>query len=277
MSVGDEDWLPSQSGILKVWGEICAVYRYLHFVSFMKYKKMAMRFTLPVIIISTLTGTANFSQGNFPDNMRDIVPLFIGGLNLIAAIATTISQFLKVNELTAQHGAAASTYGKMSRHIRLELNLPPTERTMTGHEFINLMKLEMDRMIEQSPSIPKDILTMFEKKFPRSNPMYNFARPEILEIRSITPFSEEMNEKMGSSAKRIRKAADSFFSMRVPIGDINEDDGPPLTGPPTYEEIRVAEVLSSIRRGESDINISGRDIEQGLMEERSDDNNENRQ
>ena len=253
--VSDADWHPQQAGILKIWGEVAATYRYLHFVSYQKYKKMSMRFTIPIIIISTVTGTANFAQGTFPANTQSTVPLVIGGLNLIAAIATTIAQFLKVNELMEAHRVSAATYGKMSRHMRLELSLPPEERSMTGHEFINMTKLDMDRLIEQSPPIPGDILKIFEKKFPKE--AHSFARPEILDIREITPFSEEAHEKFQvSSAERIKRAASRFFSTK----NINYDVPPPSPGnssvsfsegpevfPPTFEEQRVAQTLQGLR------------------------------
>jgi len=145
--VTEEEWLPQHAGILKVTGEICAVYRYLHFLSYHKFRKMNMRFTIPIIIISTVTGTANFAQGTFPEDTRTTVPLVIGGMNLIAAIATTISQFLRVSELMESHKVAAGLYGKMSRHLRMELSLPPSERSSTGHEAVNLQKLEMDRIL----------------------------------------------------------------------------------------------------------------------------------
>ena len=250
MAVTDEDWLPQQAGILKIWGEVCAVYRYLHFISFKKFKKLNMRFTLPIIIISTLTGTANFAQGTFPANMQSTVPLVIGGLNLVAAIATTISQFLKVNELMEAHRVAAGIYGKMSRHIRLELCLPPSERSVSGHEFINVTKLELDRLVEQSPAIPGDVLRLFEKKFPKKT--YHFARPEILDIREITPYSEELNDKLNSSsAERIKKAAMGFFSTKTQSGR-NYDEMPdgtesPFNTPPTYEELQVSQALQSLR------------------------------
>jgi len=248
--VTEEEWLPQHAGILKVTGEICAVYRYLHFLSYHKFRKMNMRFTIPIIIISTVTGTANFAQGTFPEDTRTTVPLVIGGMNLIAAIATTISQFLRVSELMESHKVAAGLYGKMSRHLRMELSLPPSERSSTGHEAVNLQKLEMDRMLEQSPTIPKDILNMFERKFPKST--HHFARPEILDIREITPFSEEPEEKLNSSsAERIKKAAMSFFSTKPrsqrDAEDIPEGDSSPFDTPPTYEEIQVSRALNTLR------------------------------
>jgi len=130
---------------------------------------------------------------------------------------------------------------------------------MSGHEFINMTKLDMDRLIEQSPLIPGDILRIFEKKFPKE--AHHFARPEILDIREITPYSEDMHEKMNtSSADRIRKAAARFFSTK----NIDYDVPPPSPGfsqvsfapsafepesfPPTFEEQQVAVTLQGLRQ-----------------------------
>jgi len=127
---------------------------------------------------------------------------------------------------------------------------------MSGHEFINMTKLDMDRLIEQSPLIPGDILRMFEKKFPKE--AHRFARPEILDIREITPYSEDMHEKMNtSSADRIRKAAARFFSTKnidydVPppspgTSSVSFSDGPEVF-PPTFEEQQVAATLRGLRQ-----------------------------
>jgi Na+-transporting NADH:ubiquinone oxidoreductase subunit NqrD len=63
-------------------------------------------FTIPVIIISTITGTANFAQGMF-GNFQTLASVIIGSMNIIAGIVTTIYQFLKVAELNEGHKAAA--------------------------------------------------------------------------------------------------------------------------------------------------------------------------
>ena len=83
-------WHPQQEKILKAWGEASACYRYMHNHAYLVFKKQSMRFTLPVIILSTVTGTANFAQSSFPENMRSSAPAMIGGLNLIAGIIATI-------------------------------------------------------------------------------------------------------------------------------------------------------------------------------------------
>jgi len=196
-------WHPQQEKILKGWGESSSCYRYMHFKAYQKYKATSMRFTLPIIIISTLTGTANFAQETFPESWRSIVPLGIGGFNLVAAIMTTVLQFLKANELMEAHRVASISYGKLARNIKLELQLPVYERTHNGMDMVGSCNIEYDRLVEQSPPIPGDVLSAFDKKFPASKE--DFARPEISEINTIELFDSVKEQNIVSGAANIFK------------------------------------------------------------------------
>ena len=177
-----DSWNEQHESILRQWGEASGCYRYMHHRAYLMYKGLSMRFTLPVIILSTITGTANFAQEQFPENLRGMVPSVIGGLNLIAGLVATIMQFLKINELMENHKAAALSFGLLSRNIRLELALAREERSTDGLEFVTRCKNEYDRLIEQSPSVPSTILVEFEKEYPLDN---MFTKPEILDVRAI--------------------------------------------------------------------------------------------
>ncbi len=200
-------WHPQQEKILKAWGEAAACYRYMHYQAYCSYKNLSMKFTIPLIIVSTVTGTANFAQETFPPSVQPFVPSAIGGLNLITAIATTIMQFLKINELMEGHRVASVQYGKISRTIRLELTLPLSERTLNGTNMIENMRAEYDRLIEQSPNVPKQMIDAFEREFPDDNA---FFKPEIMHIQPIIPFKAiqeskvitKLKDAVGSVAKR---------------------------------------------------------------------------
>ena len=209
-------WHPQQEKILKAWGEAAACYRYMHYQAYCSYKNQSMKFTIPLIIVSTITGTANFAQETFPPTVQPFVPSAIGGLNLITAIATTIMQFLKINELMEGHRVASVQYGKVSRTIRLELTLPLSERTQNGTNMIENMRAEYDRLIEQSPNVPKYIIDAFEKEFPDDNA---FFKPEIMHIQPITPFKAiaentiitKLKDAVGGTAKReLKKELDDI-------------------------------------------------------------------
>jgi len=200
-------WHPQQEKILKAWGEAAACYRYMHYQAYCSFKNLSMKFTIPLIIVSTVTGTANFAQETFPPTVQPFVPSAIGGLNLITAIATTIMQFLKINELMEGHRVASVQYGKISRTIRLELTLPLTERTLSGTNMIENMRTEYDRLIEQSPNVPKKMIDAFEREFPDDNA---FFKPEIMHIQPIIPFKAiaentiitKLKDAVGGVAKR---------------------------------------------------------------------------
>ena len=191
-------WHPQQEKILKAWGEAAACYRYMHYQAYCSFKNLSMKFTIPLIIVSTVTGTANFAQETFPPSVQPFVPSAIGGLNLITSIATTIMQFLKINELMEGHRVASVQYGKISRTIRLELTLPLSERTLNGTNMIENMRAEYDRLIEQSPNVPKQMIDAFEREFPDDNA---FFKPEIMHIQPIMPFKAIQENKVMTKLK----------------------------------------------------------------------------
>ena len=232
-------WHHQQELILKRWSEIGSSYRYLHDKSFKKFNTQNMWFALPVIVISTVTGTANFAQGSFPDAWKEYVPLGIGFLNLSAGLITTVGQFLRVSELLEGHRAASLAYSKFARNISVELSLPVKERTDDGSIFITNCRFELDRLIEQSPDIPEDIISSFVKRFPEpgkdasGNPTneYDFFRPEILDIRPIKIYRDkeaeikrraqiarlEAKKQADEESARLQKAMDERETERFKI------------------------------------------------------------
>jgi hypothetical protein len=158
-----------------------------------------------------VTGTANFAQDTFPEAVRPFVPAVIGGMNLFAAILTTVSQFLKVNELMESHRVSSIHYGKLSRSIRLELSLPKTERTHDGNSMVDICKTEYDRLIEQSPPIPALILKQFEEGFKE----HGITKPDITTITTIDPFDGSKEEVITSEvAERFKK---NILHVKAPI------------------------------------------------------------
>lgn len=178
----EEMWNDYHENVLRQWGEASACYRYMHHRAFLQFKRMSLRFNLPVIVLSTITGTANFAQSTLPPSIQPAAPSIIGGLNLIAGLIATIMQFLKVNELMENHRTAALGHGSLSRNIRLQLALPRDERKKEGLKFVEECKSTYDSLLEQSPPIPKKILVNFDKEYPIEGV---FTKPEILTVRPI--------------------------------------------------------------------------------------------
>ena len=187
-------WHPQQEKLLKQWGEVATCNRWLHYHSHMMYVRWTKWFTLPVIILSSLTGTLNFAQSSFPPQYQSMAPLIIGTVNLITGLITTIGSFLRVSELAEGNRVAALSYCKLASNIRVELLLPPSERTMNGSDFIALCRAEIDRLNEQTPDIPKKVEKQFKqyyKKWFTSIDDNEFYTPDILTLRSVEIFKEK--------------------------------------------------------------------------------------
>ena len=208
-------WSPQQEQILKTWGEASACYRYMHNHAFLIYKKQNMHFSLPVIILSTITGTANFAQSSLPPSVRGAAPAIIGGLNLIAGIIATIMQFLKISEMMEGNRVASLQYGKLSRTIRLELTLPIEERSCDGSTMIDTCRAEYDKLIEQSPPIPYFVIQSFEKQFPDDNGIF---KPEIMHIQPIEMFvsEDELSNELKKDLSQLRgRTADQLTDVVI--------------------------------------------------------------
>ena len=92
-------WTREHEGILIDWADKALCYKWMHDKAHTIYARKNTWFTIPVIIMSTLTGTANFAQDRIPAEYLNMAVMLIGGVNLIAGILTTIQQFLKISEL----------------------------------------------------------------------------------------------------------------------------------------------------------------------------------
>ncbi len=172
-------WKEEEENLLKDWADKAQCYELLHAKSHAVYKQRHTYFVIPVIIISTLTGTANFAQDKITDQgKRNIFVMVTGGLNIFAAIVTTIGQFLKVSEMNEGHRVASYSWGKYYRHIKTELAKHPLDR-INPADMISMAKEEYDRLLELSPMIPKKIILEFNKTFMNND---DFSKPEICDI-----------------------------------------------------------------------------------------------
>ena len=93
------DWTPEHEKILIEWADKAMCYRWLHSKANAMYNSLNAWYTIPVIVISTLTGTANFAQERVPLAYQNFFVMIVGGFNILAGIITTIQQFLKITQL----------------------------------------------------------------------------------------------------------------------------------------------------------------------------------
>ena len=160
----DHGWTTEHEMVLAEWGDKAMCYKWLHAKSHGKYRQLNTWYTIPVIVMSTLTGTANFAQDKIPESFRGYATMIIGGVNILAGIITTIQQFLKITELNESHRVSSIVWDKFYRKIKVELSKHRDERTDVK-DFFKSATEEYDRLMETSPVIDKNIIEIFNKTF----------------------------------------------------------------------------------------------------------------
>ena len=161
-------WTPTHEKILVDWADKAMCYRWMHARAHQKFARKNALFTIPVIIMSTVTGTVTLAQPRFPEEYQDHVAVGVGVVNILAGVLTTVQQFLKIGELNEAHRACGISWDKFYRNIKVELAKCPEER-QGPLQVLKAAKEEYDRLMETSPAIQNDIVRRFNETFPETS------------------------------------------------------------------------------------------------------------
>jgi hypothetical protein len=191
----EAQWTFEQEEILAEWAEKATCYRWLHNKSEKQYRCRNYAFTIPVIILSTLTGTANFAMDSFiPQEQKKMAMGIVGGVNIFAGILSTLQNFLRYAELMEGHRSSGVSWSKFGRNISVELALDEKRRKPSS-DFLKICRAEFDRLIEQSPSIDDKIIKMFDYQFKDSD----IIRPEVCNgIKKCKIYKPSKEEKLSN-------------------------------------------------------------------------------
>lgn len=216
-------WKDEHEDILVEWAEKAMCYRWLHHRSHMIYKRKNALYTVPVIIISTLTGTANFALDRLSPNAQHFAVMIIGALNISAGIVSTISQFLKIAEINEGHRVASIAWDKFYRNIKLELSKAPKERRHPN-ELLKSSKEEYDRLTETSPMIQDDVIRMFKRSFNMKEMKEKLSLPEILDdLEKVSRYDRSKDIVVKETPKLNISQADIMSKLKDVLGNENQN------------------------------------------------------
>ena len=187
-------WTKELENLIADWSDRAQCYRWMHDKTSRAYASYNQYMMIPVIILSTLTGTANFGMDSFfnDPNTKKLATLGVGGVSILTGIISTLANFLRYAQGSEAHAGAAISWAKFSRLISIELALHPNER-MEAFAFLKMFRIELDRLIEQSPPIPEEIVRKFKVEF-RS--YTDIKRPDITGYIEHTTAFNNNSERM---------------------------------------------------------------------------------
>jgi hypothetical protein len=213
-------WSKEQERLMADWSDLAMCYRWLHDKSEKFYHSKNLWISLPVIILSTLGGTANFGiQSLFSDDTSKKYASFaIGGVSLAAGLLTTIGNYLRYAQLEESHRVASIAWGKFQRLIAVELALKPDDR-IDSLDFLKICRADLDRLIEQSPPIPEYAISLFEEEF---GMIKDLKKPDIcgaLEHTRVFESSETRLKQVAADAalliKHKKNTLSEFLSPKI--------------------------------------------------------------
>jgi hypothetical protein len=203
------EWTQEHEKILIEWADKAMCYRWLHSRANVLYSSLNAWYTIPVIVISTLTGTANFAQTRVPLEYQNYFAMGVGAFNILGGIITTVQQFLKITQLNESHRVSSIAWDKFYRNVKIELAKHPHER-MHVVQMLKICKEEFDRLMETSPVIPDKIIAAFKTSFKNSSAFEQIVKPEICDVLISTEsyrnqwFNDENRDKRTTELSRIQ-------------------------------------------------------------------------
>jgi hypothetical protein len=181
------------------WADKAVCYRWMHEKTERTFKAKDMGFMFPVIILSTVTGAANFALDSVlsdPDQKK-YAQLALGGLSIATGIISTIANRLGYASGAEAHKGASIQWGKFQRLIAIELSLHPNERS-DCMQFLKMCRTDLDRLIEQSPTIPDSVINACRQEFLQYPKVH---KPEIVGDIDTTSIFVDTNSRLREIAK----------------------------------------------------------------------------
>jgi hypothetical protein len=196
-------WKPTDEKLLEEWADHGKSFRWMHEQSRVKFWKRNIQFQVPVIILSTLTGAANFAQERVPVEYQGYYAIIVGFFNIIAGIIATIQTFLKVSESLEGHRVASVAWGKYYHNVKTELQKEPDDREDVV-DFMKYAKMEYEKLVEQSPPIPPEIVDRLKTNVDNS------------EVHVHLPPNAGVFEKIEIGKQGIRMVPESILQQVIP-------------------------------------------------------------
>jgi hypothetical protein len=154
-------WSEQEEYLLSLWADRALCYKLMHESAQQIYKRHHMWFSIPVIILSTITGTANVAISAYvPTAYQGIAQLIIGAINLFGGALSTLQNYFRSSEKCEAHRHASVSWGKLYRSIFVELSVARAKRRPVV-DFVRVCRTDYDRLTEGSPPLRHDVRAAF--------------------------------------------------------------------------------------------------------------------
>jgi hypothetical protein len=182
----DSNWSSALEELVASEGEKCRGLAWINQRAETYYSHRANAIAIPVIVLSTLAGTASVGSTSLFGGETQISSVVIGLVSIGVGVLNTISSYFSWARKAEAHRIAYLQYGKLFSIIRVEMSLPRSER-QEPEAILKQIRDGMERLAETTPSPPETILQEFNRHFKDEDK--SISRPvEVNGLQKITIF-----------------------------------------------------------------------------------------
>jgi hypothetical protein len=158
------EWSSQVEDILAAEGEKCRCLSWIHTRCETEMSRYNTFIQVPVIVLSTLAGTASVGSATLFAGQTTVSSIVIGLVSISVGIMNTLGGFFNFAKRAESHRIAHLHYSKISTKISIELSLPRLER-ISAESLLNYVRESMERLAETTPLAPEKILNNFNREF----------------------------------------------------------------------------------------------------------------
>ena len=145
-------WHDSIERLLEELTDEAQVRARIHMKQYMSYRRRNQCYSLPVVILSVISGSGNFISEGYTALVKKYMILGIGTLSIFVSIISAVSQYLKLAQTEESNRIASLSWGKFYSRIKFQLYLKRENRE-AAHDFMLSVFSEYDRLYEISPPL----------------------------------------------------------------------------------------------------------------------------
>lgn len=180
-----DEWTEEQEQLLVTWAEKSSGYAWLHSQSVNLYRYRNLFISIPASLFGYIAGSVTLLGHNEENSWKTAI---VGITGIMAGILTNFQEIFTFKQLSERHRLSSLQFMRFFRDISVELSMHPKHR-MNPIEYINVKRLEFDKMLEQSPPYPQTILNKFNTKFKNAK----VHKPDVAnKLQTIIPYRSKM-------------------------------------------------------------------------------------
>ena len=170
-------WDESVESLLQKYSDEAQTRESLHRKSYYSYKRLTTCFSLPIIVLSALSGSFQFLSKGYPEIEQYIVT-GTASLSILTSVLAAVSSYLKLGECQSKHEQSANAWLLFHNEVKHQLGLRRDLRQEPA-EFLQTCKTNYDRLFELSPICSSHMIGTVKKEI-EANATDQFVVPTYL-------------------------------------------------------------------------------------------------